>query len=126
IVLISSYPVFPGSDARPAQAVRFPKDPHIGEIAGRFDSLLSEAAVTTLTRLACLTLQFHAAGHDPEHIRRRTGIRPPHTGGDPLQLVAAFPCERMGFDPNRFDEIEMGEMRKRGRLQSLPVFQKYF
>jgi predicted acylesterase/phospholipase RssA len=127
IVLISSYPFFPGSDARPAQAARFPKDPHIGEIAGRFDSVLSEASVTSLTRLACLTLQLHSAGHDPHHIRRRTGIRPPHTaGGSAPQLVAAFPCERMGFDPNHFDEIEMGEMRKRGRLQSLPVFQKYF
>jgi hypothetical protein len=127
VLLISSYPVFPGSDARPAQAVRFPSDPHIGEIAARFDSVLSEASVTTQTRLACQTLGLHAAGHSADHIRKQTGIHPPYTaGGQNPQLVCAFPCERMGFDPNRFNETEMGEMRKRGSDQSLPVFQKYF
>jgi len=127
IVLISSYPFFPGSDARPAQAARFPRDPKIGDIAGRFDSVLSEASVTSLTRLACLTLKLHTAGHSPEHIRKHTGIRPPHTpGAEVPQLVCAVPCERMGFNPNGFDPTEMGEMRKRGREQSLPVFQKYF
>jgi predicted acylesterase/phospholipase RssA len=127
IVLISSYPFFPGSDDRPAQAARFPRDPKIGDIAGRFDSVLSEASVTSLTRLACLTLKLHAAGHSPEHVRKHTGIRPPHTlGAEVPQLVCAFPCERMGFNPNGFDPTEMGEMRKRGREQSLPVFIKYF
>jgi hypothetical protein len=128
VVLVSSYPFFPGSDAHPAQSVRFPKDPHLLDIAGRFDSVLSEASVTNLTRLACRTLKLHAEGrHDPAHIRKRTGIRPPHAqAGETPQLVTAFPCERMGFDPNRFDEIEMGEMRKRGNEQALPVFQRYF
>lgn len=128
VVLVSSYPFFPGSDAHPAQAARFPKNPHLLDIAGRFDSVLSEASVTNLTRLACQTLRLHAERkHPPDQIRHRTGIRPPHTpDGTIPQLVAAFPCERMGFDPDHFDKVEMGEMRKRGNEQALPVFQRYF
>ena len=127
VILISSYPFFPGSDGKPAQATRFPADPNLFEIGGRFDSVLSEAAVTNLTRLACQTLKLQAKGHDPEHIRKHTGMRPPHCrDGEIPQLVAAFPHERMGFDPDRFNETEMGEMRRRGQTQALPVFQRYF
>jgi predicted acylesterase/phospholipase RssA len=127
VILISSYPFFPGSDDDPAQTVRFPKDPGLFKIAARFDSVLSESAVTNLTRLACQTLKLQAAGHDPAHIRKHTGIRPPHRrDGEIPQLVAAFPCERMGFDPDRFEEKEMAEMRRRGSEQALPVFQRYF
>jgi hypothetical protein len=127
VILISSYPFFPGCDGKPAQATRFPADPNLFEIGGRFDSVLSEAAVTNLTRLACQTLKLQAKGHDPEHIRKHTGMRPPHCrDGEIPQLVAAFPHERMGFDPDRFNETEMGEMRRRGQTQALPVFQRYF
>ncbi|HEX7251317.1 MAG TPA: patatin-like phospholipase family protein [Thermoanaerobaculia bacterium] len=127
VILISSYPFFPGSDGKPAQATRFPADPNVLEIGGRFDSVLSEAAVTNLTRLACQTLGLQAKGHDPEHIRKHTGMRPPHCrDGEIPQLVTAFPHERMGFDPDRFNETEMGEMRRRGQTQALPLFQRYF
>ena len=127
IIVISSYPFFPGDDTNYAQKESFPIRPKFLQIAARFDSLLSESAVSDQTRLACQTLKLaETTWLSTEDIYRQTGIRVPSrrfwkdTKGKRAvpKLIAAFPCERMGFDNSNFDKNEMGEMRRRGWAQA--------
>jgi predicted acylesterase/phospholipase RssA len=131
VVMISSYPYFPGSDQNPAQKKVFPRDAHLLKTAARFDTLLSESAVTTGYRIASLTLQSAALldSRNPTDIRRQlrlqTGLKIPLQGPLPI-LVGAFPSERLGYDNNDFREDEMAEMYRRGKTQARPVFEAYF
>jgi predicted acylesterase/phospholipase RssA len=116
VIVISSYPYFPGSDhtAKP-----FPMDPKFKTIGLRFDSLLSEASATKDIRIARAAIALRGLNVTGPDVMAMTGLSIP---GNPPKLIEAVPRERMGWDNGEFVPSDMKRMRKLGYSEAKPVF----
>ena len=115
VIVISSYPLFPSRDtpANPFPPQDYPSFMNVGM---RFDTLLSEAAVTRDIQIARAALALRNGGMNQSDVEQMTGLS---IAADPLPvLIEAVPTDRLNWDDGVFKPKETTKMRNRGYRRS--------
>jgi predicted acylesterase/phospholipase RssA len=118
VIVISSYPLFPSADdpANPFPPQKYPSFKNVGM---RFDTLLSEAAVTRDIQIARAALALRKGGMSQKAVEQMTGL----SIADPLPvLIEAVPTGRLNWDDGEFKPKETTKMRDRGYREAKAVF----
>jgi hypothetical protein len=120
VIVISSYPLFPSTDkAHPLPPNWRPSFKNVGM---RFDTLLSEAAVTRDIQIARAALALRNKGMNQSDVEQMTGLS---IAADPLPvLIEAVPTDRLNWDDGEFKPKETKIMRNRGYDEAKTVFLK--
>ena len=111
VIVISPYPLYPGSESKPAQQKPFPAKPNFGEIGSRTGALIAESSISKEIALAWAAISLRTAGVSGEKVRERTGL---NIAYPPSELTILAPNGRLGWDTLRFDPNEMRVMFVRG------------
>lgn len=111
VIVISPYPLYPGSEAKPAQERPFPAKPNFGEIGLRTGALIAESSISKEISLAWAAISLRAAGVSAEKVKARTGLQLAYP---PAELTILAPDARLGWDTLRFDPKEMQVMFMQG------------
>jgi len=122
IILMSSYPKFPGDDPKPVRGkpTPFPGNPKFLDIGLRFDSLLSEANVTRDTRIARAALRLRRNGVAANEVEALTGLDIP----DPVpELIEVFPKARLGWNNSDYDPTTMSRWVTDGKSVATDIFE---
>jgi hypothetical protein len=87
----------------------------------RFDTLLSESALTRDIQIARAALALRNGGISQNAVAQMTGL----SIAAPLPvLIEAVPTGRLNWDDGQFKPKETKKMRKRGYREAKPVFKK--
>jgi len=119
VIVISSYPLFPSRDtpANPFPSQDYPSFMNVGL---RFDTLLSEAAVTRDIQITRAALALRQKGMNQSDVEQMTGLS---IAADPLPvLIEALPTDRLNWDDGEFNPKETKIMRNRGYDEAKAVF----
>jgi len=120
VIVISSYPLFPSSDD-PANPFPSQMDPPFMNVGLRFDTLLSESALTRDIQIARAALALRNGGMSQNAVEQMTGL----SIAAPLPvLIEAVPTGRLNWDDGQFKPKETKKMRNRGYREAKPVFKK--
>jgi len=111
VIVISPYPLYPGSGSKPAQQKPFPTKPNFAEIGSRTGALIAESSISKEIALAWAAISLRTAGVSGEKVRERTGL---NIAYPPSELTILAPDGRLGWDTLRFDPKEMQVMFMRG------------
>jgi len=111
VVVISAFPMFPGSEPNPVQRDVFPDGPAFRAIGDRMNALLSESAATTEIELARAAVELRRVGSDPASVARLTGMSIPYA---PPTLIELAPKTRLGWEAFEFNQDDMRRMYRRG------------
>ena len=107
VIVISPYPLYPGSKSKPAQQKPFPAKPNFGEIGSRTSALIAESSISKEIALAWAAISLRTAGVSAEKVKERTGL---NVAYPPAELTILAPDGRLGWDMLRFDPNEMQVM----------------
>ena len=107
VVVISPYPIYPGSESSPAQQKPFPAKPHFGDIVSRTGALIAESSISKEIALAWAAISLRTDGLSAEMVKERTGL---NIAYPPAELTILAPVSRLGWDVLRFDPDEMNAM----------------
>jgi predicted acylesterase/phospholipase RssA len=119
VILLSSWPAFPGQDAGGVQQGEYPPKARLLQIADRFNTVLSEAGATRDLRSAGSALKLRAVGVSVAEVQQITGLAVPGTP----KLIVVRPDVRLGWRANRFVQGEMKAMVARGWERGKQVFE---
>jgi hypothetical protein len=121
VIVISSYPLFPGADLREHPFPSKPSLPSFMNVGLRFDTLFSEAAVTRDLQIARAALALRGRGMTQGAVKKMTGL----SIADPLPvLIEALPTVRLNWNDGEFKRPETLSMRKRGYREAKRVFRR--
>jgi predicted acylesterase/phospholipase RssA len=107
VIVISPYPLYPGSESKPAQQKPFPARPNFAEIGSRTGALIAESSISKEIALAWAAISLRTAGVSAEVVKERTGL---NIAYPPAELTILAPDGRLGWDMLRFDPKEMQAM----------------
>jgi hypothetical protein len=119
VILLSSWPAFPGQDAGGVQQGEYPPRARLLQIADRFNTVLSEAGATRDLRAASAAVKLRSLDVPVEEVQQITGLA---VRGKP-QVIVVRPDVRLGWRANRFVQEEMKTMVARGREKGKEVFE---
>jgi predicted acylesterase/phospholipase RssA len=111
VIVISPYPLYPGSESAPVQQKRLPSQPNFGEIASRTGALIAESSISKEIALAWAAISLRNSGVSAEKVKERTGLNVAHP---PAELIIIAPDTRLGWNTLKFNHGEMREMFVRG------------
>jgi predicted acylesterase/phospholipase RssA len=119
VILLSSWPAFPGQDAGGVQQGEYPSRARLLQIADRFNTVLAEAGATRDLRAAGAAVKLRSLGVSVEEVQQITGLA---VRGKP-QVIVVRPDVRLGWRANRFVQEEMKAMVAKGREKGKQVFE---
>jgi predicted acylesterase/phospholipase RssA len=111
VIVISPYPLYPGSESKPAQKKPFPAKPNFGEIGLRTGALVAESSISKEIALAWAAISLRTAGVSAKKVKERTGL---NIAYPPAELTILAPNGRLGWNMLRFDPDEMQVMFMQG------------